>query len=181
MSGISRKRARQQSARRNTRRLLADIEVKLTEDATQQKDNDMDSSSEHSDEQSHVNSSSCTIPGISCDYVYETADERETEQSPGHEFDKCIWRAIDEAEGNLHSSSEEECDSNDEDEKARVFRNGLAEWATACNTPLTTVNKLLAFLREQNFDVPATATTLLHTPRQVQVSKISGTIHIYNS
>jgi hypothetical protein len=112
------------------------------------------------------------IPSVS---LWETeSDESDKYISPGGENVDDIWHTINEDEQSYPYFSDDQ-----ESEDNIDLRTDLAEWATAGNEPHTQVNKLLKILQKQHLDVPACATTLLQTPRNIKVLKKSGYYFIY--
>ena len=103
----------------------------------------------------------------------DSYDEQSIPQQIVGQNDHDLWEEIDKhLQRHVSSSSE----SDDDIEKSRHLRNELAEWAVSGNIPLTSVTKLLGILRKYKMDVPAQATTLLKTPRDIVLSRKSGTL-----
>lgn len=170
MSSGDRKRTQSvsQLARRKTRRLLDDVVQHSTDedqDALTVEDTIPHEASQDLVLARALPSTSGSVPAIERDDVSSDPDDPAEYLS--------IWKAIDEAEGRVDSSS---CDYDSTDEEGKpTFKDDLAQWAINRSVPLTTVTSLLSILRKRtDLDVPAQATTLLQTPRQIEVCKKSG-------
>ncbi|KAG1662618.1 hypothetical protein GQR58_020874 [Nymphon striatum] len=145
----------QQYSRRITQKLLKDIESRLNSETSV-------TSSGSSSESPRREPGHCVQASV--DGLTDSQD------------DNAIWEEIDEQLDRQQPSSSE---SDDNVDKVQDFRNRLAEWAISGNIALTSVTKLLKILRMHNIDVPAQATTLLQTPRDIVLSRKSGGDYVY--
>ena len=147
MDATSRKRV-QQTARRRAWKVMKDNDSRL-----------------HEIESTMDQGSESDLNDLNSDIDESLPSNKENEQS-----DTCSWK-FDEIEENFHFSSDSE---EDEDED---FCKNLANWAVECSITLLALTKLLGILRRRKLDVPAQATTLLQTRRNVELMKKSGKIH----
>ena len=111
-----------------------------------------------------------------CSSAYNLADVPGESNVTVPRIDNGGWDAVNETGENASPSSEE---SDIEHRKIHDFKHELAEWALSGNIAQNSVTKLLGILRKHNMDVPAQATTLLRTPRNVNVQRKSGGDYIY--
>lgn len=90
-------------------------------------------------------------------------------------------------EGSLNSDNDDYVSNNDwwnssddeetaQESEAELLQKELAQWATEGNIPLTSVTKLLHILHKHGMKVPKQASTLLQTPRNIAVHKMSGKV-----
>ena len=84
------------------------------------------------------------------------------------------WRPLD-LEGQNHYTS----DSEEDEPRRESLRDETAKWACQFNVTHSALNGLLKILQSHQLDVPASATTLLKTPKNQEVSKKSGGDYIY--
>ena len=84
-----------------------------------------------------------------------------------------FWKTVNEQLEERRALSDSESEYQ-KDTTLQLLKNQLAEWAISGNIPLMSVTKLLGILRNYGIDLPAQATTLLKTPKNITVSKKSG-------